>query len=67
MLPTLDPAQKAIVRQSHRGLFAKLTHLEELEAESMGADTRLARLVRSFFCVPGLQDCNNLCDCYECF
>jgi sulfate adenylyltransferase subunit 2 len=35
MLPTLDPTQKAIVRQSRRGLFAKLTHLEELEAESI--------------------------------
>ena len=35
MLPTLDPAQKAIVRQPRRGLFAKLTHLEELEAESI--------------------------------
>jgi sulfate adenylyltransferase subunit 2 len=34
MLPTLDPAQKAIVRQSRRGL-AKLTHLEDLEAESI--------------------------------
>ena len=35
MLPTLDPAQKAIVRQSRRGLLAKLTHLEDLEAESI--------------------------------
>ena len=35
MLPALDPAQKAIARQPRRGLFAKLTHLEELEAESI--------------------------------
>lgn len=35
MLPTLDPAQTTLLRQPRRGRSAKLTHLEELEAESI--------------------------------